>query len=307
MTWVPDLTKGQFLDFHMEPVRLVGDKPYIAYRRTAGEASPSFRWIDVIAPLEGDTITCVRWDGYDKSLPCGIPETDVGEFGFAIESEYSTADSGTHPTDNIMLWGSWSTPSALKTKVGDDKAFGTGFAFLGTSVGAKRIYFGTNRGESIGLIDVESGALQSPGMQAASPIASVGGAFAINYGTPVGLIFVADDGTFSRVLTVPSGRTPANYAVDRSSGNALVWIESDEFTFANANLYTSPFATSAGALVPRKVVAGIPFVDPYMTVNAGMALTTIDERSLRLTRLSEIGRTATRPVTSSYAPPAKAF
>lgn len=71
---------------------------------------------------------------------------------------------------------------------------------------------------------------------------------------------------------------------------ALVWVESDVFTFRNAVLYTSPFATTASGISARKV-ATVP--EKYVTggasmvANAGMAVTKMDYDSVKLTRLSD--------------------
>jgi hypothetical protein len=117
-----------------------------------------------------------------------------------------------------------------------------------------------------------------------------GGFLTRRFGAGLPVLYLRNDGTYENLLTAPPGRTVTGYAVDRTQGNALVWVEATGLApSTNPVLYTAPYTTSGAALTPRRVTA---YDDPsgfgggYMIAANGIALNVTSPGSVLLTKLT---------------------
>ncbi len=130
------------------------------------------------------------------------------------------------------------------------------------------------------------------GLELQGPRPIQDGAVALRFGaTQILLDFLNYDGTTTRLVTPEGARFAAGFALDRSQGDSLVWVEADGISPAtNAVLFASPPARSAAQVVRRRVTA---YDNPggldatRMIANNGYALILTNTKSAILVRLSD--------------------
>jgi hypothetical protein len=118
------------------------------------------------------------------------------------------------------------------------------------------------------------------------------GGFLVRYSGPgFPVVYLKNDGSWTPLLTTSGGRYVTGYAIDRTNANALVWVEGTGLApSSNSVLYTSPLATTAAGLIPRRVTA---FDDPsarggpFIIAAHGMVLNDVSTTRALLTRLSD--------------------
>jgi hypothetical protein len=130
------------------------------------------------------------------------------------------------------------------------------------SVGATHGFLETWSPETVNVVDFVARVVEPPIATARprqiAPRAVHGGAFVEYVAPPVYAIhFLAEDGSWTPVVSAQPGRIITEHAVDRSANDTLVWAESERSAagFVNTVLWTTPYATSAAAAAPRKLAA----------------------------------------------------
>jgi hypothetical protein len=181
----------------------------------------------------------------------------------------------------------------------------------------------TNQGASAALVqtasfksailDLYSGQVvlpQSGGQRMMFSLAEpAGGGFWSRSPTPGagGYIFLRNDGSFERVPLEPIAPWQVVlHAVDRTQGDAFVWVEADN---VDKVLWTSPFASNAAQVQRRRVTRGVP-VDfsnssNYLIAANGVAVLNDKNRpTATLIRLSDGQRwQATAPTNTAFIRP----
>jgi hypothetical protein len=149
--------------------------------------------------------------------------------------------------------------------------------YLDTSGGPSTLHIWHGSSNSITLSTVAAESPRTTGLDA------------IALGTTLDIVHT--DGSFA--VLRQSQRIINEFALDRSNGNQIVWAESDDggsAGYINTTLWTSPYATMASALSPKKVSSLKDTTGNgggNMVVNAGAVLTIVDASTVRITRLSD--------------------
>jgi hypothetical protein len=140
------------------------------------------------------------------------------------------------------------------------------------------------------LVNYTTGAVINARLALDDPREFPGGFLVRSYaaGTPV--IYLKNNGAFENYLPAAPSRTVTGYAVDRTQGNAIVWVEATGLApSTNPVMYTAPYAATAAGVVPLRVTA---YDDPsgfgggYMIAANGFALNRTSPTRVLLTRLS---------------------
>lgn len=280
-------TNGKLLDFPwVEPVRLVGGKAYLSYLQIwPGKVGELWNWVSaVVRDLNGDPIFATR-AGHDPNACTIVPK--VGEAGIGLSGLSST------PLVPFVSWSSWSSPTTFVdalTAPPSDFGLGSTGVQQYVTVGSRAMFAENHHPDSIMLFDlVAHAAVKPPKPVAAELITPVhGGAYAL---TTDGVIFLDEGGAFNVIAKAEGTRYISRVAADRSAGDSLVWVEVDnDVDWTNATLWTSPYASSSGALARRKVamLTETPATGgDDLVVNVGMALDVLSRDAVRLTRLSD--------------------
>lgn len=269
-----------------EPVRIgPGGKPYVLFRRwyPRPDLQAAEHMMVVVQPLDGTPAFAAAspltpgTDCFDyANLSATGPVHDVSwlsrastthrQAAWTAIDSFATVEASARATLGPQGTSMASDTSILVFTVPDGTVFvnrGTGAVTVPRDGNGIRVYFDTARELPDGFL-----------------------AHATSVPDPV---YVHSDGTFAKLLSAPPGRLVSGYAVDRTQANALVWVEADGILpSTNSVLYTSPFATTAAGLVPRRVTAtDDPSGGGYMIVANGLALNRVSTSRMLLTRLSD--------------------
>jgi hypothetical protein len=125
-----------------------------------------------------------------------------------------------------------------------------------------------------------------------SPRAVADGALVVDYTNPYSLDLLRKDGSYLQLVAPSAPQVVTSFALDRSNGDAIVWVESDnQATYTNSTMWTAPYTTSAASLARRKVALiandTLHLGGSAMVVNRGVALNLIGPSVALLTRLAD--------------------
>ncbi|MBX3209917.1 MAG: hypothetical protein KF764_33110 [Labilithrix sp.] len=261
-----DVSKGP------EPTRLIGDKAYFMIRRYWHSEvfllnNQPIGYMYLLEPLDEAPSLAIATGpiALVKNSPryCAVA-VGYGDFGAAYDltgrdpTKPATQDNG---SDEVVLgWAPWATLGTFTTKTVNVTEFGLGSKigyFLDPALGETTLWVSTRAPSSVGIFNFtsQSARLLEGNLRSEYPTPAPGGAFVFDTSTSAFAIAHAkDDGTFTRVVTPASPQVVTWKALDRSNGNALVWVESDSgLDYTNSTLWTAPFATTEASLVRRKV------------------------------------------------------
>lgn len=273
-----------------EPVRLdPNGTPYIAYFRVTPRTDQPY-WplhsIQVVEQMDGPVV-------FAEAAPL-TPGSQCG-------SQVQTSTRGiVHTLFSSVLKVDRYRSSNWATLASFAEAFVPLAATIGapggTIAGADSSIVLTDDPEGWVLVNQKTGAVTLPRnggvrMSFDDPRELPGGFLTRYFSGNLPVVYLKNDGSFVELLTAPAARTVTGYAVDRTAGNALVWVEATGLApSTNPVLYTSPFAATASGLAPRRVTA---FDDPrghgggYMIAAHGMALQVVSATRALLTRLAD--------------------
>jgi hypothetical protein len=309
--WTPGPGKSIYFR-ETEPVRLVQGRSYMTYSRiyptgalSLGEFSA---YVDVVQPIDGAPLFAVgvASDPTTSAPGCSF-WTTFGEAGIGF--------LGGSGATTFVSWAPWSAPTSLQTKVLTNMDLGIGPQGLAQdAVLGSQFYIHTLGPESVVIFDpgtqkaiVPSVPQRLPG---AEPWAIPDGALVLDYTLPYSIDLLRQDGTYARLVAPTAPQVVTSIALDRSSGNAFVWVESDnQANYVNSNIWTAPYATDPSALVRRKVALigsdTLHLGGAQMVANRGVALNLVGPTLALLTSLAdgkgwsisaEPGRPFVRPV-----------
>ena len=199
--------------------------------------------------------------------------------------------------ERVSVFGhsSWADP--LRATYSRQIPFGElgGGAGLQASAGGA-VYLTTQLTGGMAVVDLASQRVTVP-REGGRPASIEGyrptarGAVVFRIGERVSLDYLSMDGSTRPLVTPPGARHVSGFALDRSDGDRLVWVEADDLQPAtNTVLYTSPAAQREGELERRRVTS---FVDPsgdgggHMIANAGHALLVTAPTQALLVRLAD--------------------
>jgi hypothetical protein len=127
------------------------------------------------------------------------------------------------------------------------------------------------------------------GLDGPRPVKS--GFIARNFETGLPILHIGHDGSIEKLLTTGPALTVTGYAVDRTDGERLVWVEAEGLAPSrNPVHYSSPWANSEALLTKRRITA---YDDPagfgggYMIVANGHALLLTTRTRAILVRLTD--------------------
>lgn len=288
--YTPIVNGTTLLIMNREPVRQGPQgKPYVMFRRwyprEEDPQSPK-HVMTVVQPLDGAPVFALAFPLTPGNTCAGYGGLDVGGISYSVGSSTSKYTS---------YWRSeWATPRTFTgVTVTDVAALGR----QSTNVpNATNVLVFTVNADGTVLVDRTTGAVSVPrenGLRFAfdDPREFPGGFLARAFVADLPIVFQRNDGSFTPLLTAPPGRNVAGWAIDRTQSNTLAWVEATGLApSTNPVLYTSPFATSAAGLVPRRVTA---FDDPSGTAGGrmisahGTVLNIVDSTRALVTRLSD--------------------
>ncbi len=295
--WTP--YRGATITFdEPEGVRLVHGAAVATYNRfyPSRDFAPYPNYaMQVVEQVGSRALGAVAADLTDLSSYCGLALA-VGESGLCISGSKPNVypDAG-----EILSWSGWTDLSSFSPALFVDfpslgLTQGVGQTGL-LSVGNDRLVFGTEAPIGIDIFDLATHAVtvvSKPSRPSANwPIAVAGGAYD-RASSPPSVIFAANDGSWQSLVTPIAPRIPSGLAVDRSSGEAFAWVECvpQPTGCTQTTLWTSPYATSAAAVVAKKVAV---LADPLggggfeMIANRGVVLTLSTATTAIITRLSD--------------------
>lgn len=290
--WTP-LVGYTFYADGPEPVRQGSDGvAYLCsirvYPKASDTLAPEHAMI-VVEPLSGGApataVTTSLGTRSDCSVELYLTDAGVRQTLFFDESKklsYRSAD--------------WATPNSFKSPV--DVPYGPTGGTPGPGVAnTSHALVTTSSPDGWALVDYVNGSALLPKDGAArmffeAPLDLPGGFLARYAKAAAPIVNLKDDGTFVPLLTASgAGRSVTGYAVDRTQGNALVWVEATGVAPSTSPvLYTSTFAASAAGLVPRKVTA---YDEPngaggsYMVAAHGTAVLRVSNTRALVVRLSD--------------------
>ncbi len=268
---------------------------FIAYeRRFPRLGNPNFNaaTISLASDMEGHAAFALGWFEDDPSKCGGRAAVSAAHATFAGVSYDSSIAFGVAPysaPSNVVAH--WKTQQDLGIATGPSGGTVQRFVTSGTDIVAE-----TSDPFSLVIYDplkdlltqVMEGQGRSP---AVDPVGVQGGVFALDSSNTRGLYYVALDGSSSKIYVPGAGDHTFSLDADNASGDSLVWLQGQEtgFDYLDVSLWTAPFATTPGALTPRRVT-GIPSMYNYgsfMVANAGMALLVSSATTAELVRLSD--------------------
>jgi hypothetical protein len=165
--------------------------------------------------------------------------------------------------------------------------------------GGSTVYVATQLTGGLAMFDLRSQRVTIPrdGADGAAPAPIEGaratgqGAVVFRLAERVVLDLLKPDGSMTNLVTPPDRRHVSGFAIDRSDGDRLVWVEADDLQPATGTvLFTAPAADRQAALRRQRVAA---FADPggdgggHMIANAGHALLLTSPTQALLVRLSD--------------------
>lgn len=286
---------GRSIDFRTtEAVRIVGGQPYMTYSRVFPTGPLSLNgmsaFIDVVQPIDGAPIFAVGVAADPTTFVAGCSFwSTFGEAGIGF-----VGNSG--PT-YFVSWSSWNSPSQMSSKIVSNADLGIGPSGYpqGTVLGTQ-FYFETKGPDSVDIFDIVSQKIIIPStpqrLPGESPRAVPDGALVMDYTMPFRVDLLRMDGAYAELIAPTSPQVVTALALDRSNGNALVWVESDnQATYLNSSIWTAPYTTNAGSLSRRKVAVisndTLHYGGGGMVVNRGVTLNLIDPSVALITRLSD--------------------
>lgn len=273
-----------------EPVRLgpLG-KPYVLFRRwypRAKDPQAPEHVMTIVQPMDGAPVFALAHPLSVGNACSSYAGLDVGGISYSVVSSSKKTVS--------YRRAEWSTPSSFSgVTVSDATALGRQSVYVPNPTSL--LVFTVSTDGSI-LVDRTTGAVTIPrdnGLRFVfdDPREFPGGFLSRAFIADLPIIFQRNDGTFAPVLTAPAGRNVSGWAIDRTQSNTLSWVEATGLApSTNPVLYTSPFATSAAGLTPRRVTA---FDDPSGTAGGrmiaanGVVLNIVDSTRALVTRLSD--------------------
>ncbi len=280
----------------LENVRLVNGTPYVTYVRkywSGPYSTDQLRALTyIVQPLEGEPLFALSTSGTDHA--CGATAVH-GDYGVSYMIYI-------HGTPHMTLLGArpWGQLSLLTLHAFTDADLGfQAPQFVGdVQNGSNHLFAQIDGTGAIHQVDIASNAVttQTPQtLSAAEMLVAPDGMVVLHQsgGAAEGsLYFQHLDGTYESLVVLPSGNYVELMALDRSASNMLVW---DEFVDTgsggtNGFLWTSPYATSAGAITRHKVAALPDNTSGFgwpITANAGVALIVTGDTSARIVRLSD--------------------
>lgn len=293
-----------------ESVRLVGDKAYMRLRRywppSSAQASPYVAYVDLIEPIDGAPVLAIgsapKWfDGKPRVCPI---EAFFGDYGVAFEAWPRDRALGANAPvpETVFGWAPWSNAKSFTSKAVPRGDWGkntpgtvfttTSILFMPESMGADRIWLGAEYPTTTAFLELgaQHARLMDTDVNTEMPIALPGGAVAYDLRSPVAIMFVADNGVPTRLVTPTSPQLVSFKAIDRSNGNTLVWVESEQGVgYVNSTLWGAPFVTSEASLARRKVAK----LDDSLgrggagVANKGVYLSLTGRNTALVTRLSD--------------------
>jgi hypothetical protein len=218
-----------------------------------------------------------------------------GSGGVAVHFRYGNAP--TPQRDGSLAWSAWGSPTSFQVAPMSESTLGGSALHLENNAGHLYLEVHDNNGQRMSVFETNTLTLRAastdPAFGAAHPQEVADGALVLGGYYPYSLYLLRPDATTSRLVAPSgSGRVVGEYRVDRSAGDAIVWTDADDTTVDRSDYYlwTSPYASSPGALRPRKV-AKIPDSainrGSWFAVNKGLALFAVDKDRGVLVRLSD--------------------
>lgn len=286
-----------------DPVRLVDGIPYFKIRRTWPPKDPTqgpyLAYVDLIEPLDGAPVLAVgtaRFDYNGEPRWCFIQGT-FGDYGVgfhAVPRDPALPLSAAGSDENIFGWATWAAPKALATKAWSPSQIAApGAFFVSITMGERGFWLDGESPATTFAFDVltQTGLLAQNRPHTEAPSAVPGGALVFDALAPYAVGFLKNDGNLVRLVTPSAPQYVTWKTVDRSAGNDLVWVESDDgFEYKNSSLWTAPLAADEAGVVRRKVAK----LDDAMfrggarsPANKGVFLSLIGRSTALLTRLSD--------------------
>ena len=276
-----------------ESVRIVNGQPLIHYWRAySNNQYEAQSGIFVVETLSGNHLFAMG-QFLDPNTSCLGVEA-IGERGIAMALAHGAVPNNGYFT----VWSSWSAANALSFSSHSLADFGLD-SKLGQvtngAVGAGPLFLELQGPDSVGVYDMDHDKFipTSPRLVGEIPMAVSDGALAFEFSAAYGVDLIRPDGSWANVIvpTSPAPRRVSAYGVDRSNAQGLAWMESDYGnSWSNSVLWTSPYATSAAVLQPRKVAAiadALGAGGVGMVVNAGVVLNLVGKDKALVTRLSD--------------------
>jgi hypothetical protein len=159
-----------------------------------------------------------------------------------------------------------------------------------------QFYVETKGPDSVDIFDLTSQKFVVPAspqrLPGEGPRAVADGALVLDSTAPFRIDLLRMDGSYTLLVPPTAPQVVTSFALDRSNGDALVWVESDDqATYLNSVIWTAPYATSQASLARRKVALVANDTLHHgglgMVANRGVALNLIDPSHALLTRLSD--------------------
>jgi hypothetical protein len=289
-TTPPGLPGRRVLDFRRGTIaRVINGTPYLLYSRVYPDPTEVNRdflaaYISVLQPIDGAPIFAAGSLGFE----CGA-WTTFGDYGIGLV----TTPHGLPA--QLLAWAPWSTPTTFASKAILTSQWGSNHA-QSVAISAGQLYVETVDYFSVDVFDLATQTLLLPStptqLSASGPIPVPGGALVLDGNSPYHADILRPDATYASLISPTTPHQLTWAAVDRSLGNALVWVESDfgGAGYVNPVLWTSPYASLSGNVARRKVAVIADALDrggADMAVNAGVALTVVGETKALLTRLAD--------------------
>lgn len=296
-TLVPDWGDQQhhILEFPgTEPVRAVGGKPTILYKRQV-PAALSFVNFDAY-------ITVAQPIDQAPTFAVGTPLVGAGECAFQVgidDRGIALMAVPPHPQAHYFAPSLWCSPAGLQAVAVSEGALGTSDQIPTQHIGysLSRVFTELVIANVMDVVDPVSGAVtfvaaNGSRANAMNPIPCRDGALVLDLRAPRSIGLAGQDGSY-KVLIRPSA-APFEVtwvALDRAV-DQIVWVESsgDPATGTTSIIWASSYASDPAAIQPRKIAklndaanrAGVGGV-----ANAGMMINTSGDTSALLTRLSD--------------------
>jgi hypothetical protein len=282
----------------LDPARIADGKAILNVRRfwPGPNPNPFYAYVDVIEPLDGDPMAAIgaapTWDSKGVGRTCAI-NAIFGDYGVGFMARPTDLfDAAATVNEVVWGWAPWSSPgtfTTLTTKPADWDGGGSS-RFFEATIGSDHVWASSDTPLTPGILTLATKAIrvadQPPNAQ--GPIAVPDGALVTEISGTSAVRLLKPDGSSARIITATDAPLVSCHTVDRSNANQLVWVESD-FGF-EATILTSPYATTAGAVVRTKVAK---FSDTLQRAgsrgiaNAGVFLALVDHNKAIVRRLSD--------------------
>lgn len=281
--------------------RIAGGKAMLLTRRLwpGPFPNPYYAYIDVVEPLDDDPLLAIgaapTWvNGNGRT--CNI-QAIFGDFGLGFMAHPHDVLNPSAPNeDDIWGWAPWSMPNVFTTHTSKRVEWdaGNAISFQEATMGVDRIWARTQAPSTTALFRLSSKTwkLADGSPISETPSAVPGGVTVFEATQPFSIAFVSDEGVPVRLVTPTSPQFVTSKTVDRSSGNLLVWMESDYggVGYANSTLWKAPFATSEAGVARTKVAKLVDALErggARAVANAGVYLSLIGRNTALVTRLSD--------------------